>query len=252
MNSPAPLAAILLATLLTAAGCAPAHTVTPAERASALLSSQPPPPGRVCRIDPTPDVLPPVDLLLDTRALTDDLAALPLEGREASGYAILSMGYDPFGSNIRRVMIENDLRAETADSIQKLVFHHRRTVGRAEREWGVRLRIDLDDPARLTVGRQERCAPRPRDSLMALAMETTFGSGVRNRGGYRESTVWVRLMINPSGSVAGAAVERGLVSGVGMEQRIFDYVRSLFFDPALEDGQPVPGMVSVPLVLRER
>jgi len=251
MNAPASGAAVLLC-LLLAAACAPAHTVTPAERASALLSAQPPPPGRVCRIDPTPVTLPPVDLLIDAGALAADLGALPLEAREADGYAIVSLGYDPFGSNIRRVMIEHDLRGEIADSIQKLVFHHRRTVNRTEREWGVRLRIDLSEPARFTVGRQERCAPRPRDSLMALAMETTFGAGVRNRGSYRESTVWVRLTISPSGSVAGAAVERGLVSGVGMEQRIFDYVRSLFFDPALEDGQPVPGMVSVPLILRER
>gem|GEM_PF-5712097 len=172
MNDPAPGAVVLLC-LLLAAACAPAHTVTPAERASALLSAQPPPPGRVCRIDPTPVTLPPVDLLIDAGALAADLGALPRKAREADGYAIVSLGYDPFGSNIRRVLIEHDLPGEIADSIQKLVLQHRRTVDRTEREWGVRLRIDMSETARFSVGRQERCAPRPRDSLIRSSARTS-------------------------------------------------------------------------------
>jgi hypothetical protein len=194
-------------------------------------------------------------MLVDIGGLAAALPELPdLRPRQpdSAAYVLLSLSYDKFGSNIRRTVIEHNLRPAVADSIQKLVFVHRRRFAEADDEWGVRLRIGLEGPLHFEVGRQEYCAPRPRDTNLALAMETTYGSGTRFRDGYRESIVWMRLVINPQGSVAGASLERGVVAGIGTEQRILEYVRTLFFDAALADGHPVTGAVSVPVVVRER
>jgi len=246
------LASLALA-LSATAGCASrAPTLSPEARSAELLSATPPPAGRTCQVIATPADLPAADRLVEVDALAADLGDLRLEPRDAAGYVLLTMGYDRFGSNIRRTVIEHNVRKEVADSVQKLVFKHRRTADEGEDDWGVRLRIDLDGPPRFAVGRQEFCAPRPRDHAVALAMETTMGAGTRMRDGYRESTLWVRLWVAPSGTVTRAAVERGIVSGLSLEQRVFDYVRTLFFEPALADGHPVTGTISVPVRVLER
>jgi hypothetical protein len=242
-----------LGLLLLAGACASAPRQAPEARSAELLSSNPPPPGRVCRVVQHPETLPAAELLVDVDALRADVREYMEAEELRSGHVLLSMGYDRFGSNIRRAVIEHSITATAADSIQKLVFTHRRTLEPSEGDWGVRMRIDLDDPPRFDVGRSERCAPRPRDTMLALAMETTMGgSATRYRNGFRESTIWVRLLVNPHGQVTNASVERGIVSGAMLEQRILDHVRSFFFEPALEDGQPASGYVSIPLVVRER
>jgi hypothetical protein len=242
--------AILL--LLVVAGCVSVPRQSPEARAVELLSASPPPPGRTCQISPLPETLPSPEQLVEVDALRADLGAYLGERQIGPGFVLMSMGYDRFGSNIRRVVIEHDVGTAAADSIQRLVFKHRRTLDEAERDWGVRLRIGVDEAMRLEVGRSEVCAPRPRDAGLAMAMEQTMGAGTRFRGGIRESTIWVRLLVNPQGQVMGATVERGIVGGALMEQRIIDHVRSFFFEPALNDGDPVSGYVSIPLVVRER
>jgi hypothetical protein len=256
MRSPAWIGPTLLGLVFAAlTGCSmkPVNTLTPEARAAELLSARPAPLGRTCQILAYPAVLPRAEELVEREALLADLAAVaPPEA--VAPYVLLTMGYDRYGINIRRAVIEHNVGAALADSVQKLVFKHRRTTDEAEQEWGVRLRIDLVGDPRFEVGRQEVCAPRPRDSVLAQAITNaaTFGSGTRIRDGFRESTVWVRLQVSPSGSVTGAAVERGIVAGLALEQRIFDHVRALFFEPALQDGHPVSGSISIPVRVRER
>ncbi|MBA4156945.1 MAG: hypothetical protein H0X65_05660 [Gemmatimonadetes bacterium] len=243
------------AALLVLSACASAPQASTSEaRRAELLSAQASQPGRSCYVVDTPEELPAADVLVDSAALVRDLATLPRTEQDSAGYVLLSMGYDRFGANIRRAVIEHDVSTAAADSVQKLVFNHRRAVeeGEAQGDWGVRLRIDLDGSPHLQVGRQERCAPRPRDSALAMAMQTTHGTGTRYRGGVRESTVWVRLFVSPQGTVTGAALERGFVQGAMMEQRILDYVRSIFFEPAREDGFPSSGTITIPLTVRQR
>lgn len=258
MRPPSPLAALLLgAAVLGLPGCAPNPRLAsaPEARSAELLSSRPAPVGRTCRVTGFPETLPAAEQLVDREALLADLAGLapaPVS-RDGTPYVLLSMGYDRFGINVRRAVIEHDVGAAVADSVQKLVFAHRRTLDEGDHDWGVRLRVSLvEGGGRLEVGRMEVCAPRPRDSLLAMAAESPFTGGTRVRGGYRESTVWVRLQVGPNGTVTGAAVERGIVAGMALEQRIFDHVRSLFFEPALQDGQPVSGTISIPVLVRER
>jgi hypothetical protein len=253
MRSLSRIGAALLGTVVLAfAGCASAPKTSPEARSAELLSSRPSPMGRVCRTIEFPAQLPAAGELLDMEPLAADLAEL----RGALGdtsYALFSMRYDKFGTNIRRAVIEHNLGAALADSVQKLVFKHRQTLPESDGEWGVRMRIGLGPSApKLEVGRQEICAPRPRDSHLAMAMENTFGASTRYRSGYRESTVWVRLLVSPQGTVSGASIERGLIPTLGIEQRIFDHVRGFFFEPALEDGHPVSGSISVPVVVRLR
>jgi hypothetical protein len=251
-----PSPALLLAAfglVLGSAGCSARSTqMTPEVRGAELLSSRPPPAGRACRVQAGPAELPRADQLVDIAALSADIAEIRPENGTEEPYVLFSMAYDKFGSNIRRAVIEHNISPTVADSIQKLVFKHRQTMEPSDGEWGVRMRVALSDPLAITLGRQEYCSPRPRDSQLALAMETMHGASTRTRDGYRESTIWVRLIVSPQGSVMGATVERGVLTSTNLEQRIFDYTRSLFFDPALEDGHPVSGTVSIPLVVRQR
>jgi hypothetical protein len=234
-------------------GCAaPRAAQSPEARSAELLSHSSAPARRHCRIVETPAQVPDPAMLVDVEGLAADLAALPLQHTDSVRYALLSMGYDRFGANIRRDLIEHTLPVAVADSVQKLVFKHRRPVDESDGDWGVRLRLTFDEPLRLETGRQEFCAPRPRDSALALAMETTVGSGTRLRNGLRERTVWVRLFVDSRGTVTNATIERGIVPNSNLEWRIFEHVRTYFFEPALADGRPVTGTVSIPVVVRER
>lgn len=243
---------LLTAWFAVLAGCASAPRADPALRSAELLSERSSGPGRICEVVDRPERLPAADALVDSAALRADIVALLQASEDSTGYVLFSMAFDKHGTNIRRAVIEHDVRPVLADSLQKLVFKHRRTVEESDGDWGVRLRIGLAESPRFDVGRQERCAPRPRDGSLARAIETAslYGTGTRYRGGVRETTVWVRLQIGPSGNVTGAAIERGIVGGTAVEQRIYDFVRTLFFDPALEDGFPTTGYLSIPLVVR--
>jgi hypothetical protein len=244
--------ALLGAAVLALGGCASTPKVSPEARFAELLSSRPAPVGRVCRVVELPAELPAATELLDMESFAADIAELRGALADTS-YALFTMRYDKHGINIRRAIIEHNLGAILADSVQKLVFKHRQTLDESDGDWGVRMRVGLGKPTpELGVGRQEICAPRPRDSYLALAMETTMGSNTRFRSGYRENTIWVRLMVSPQGTVSGASIERGTIPTLGLEQRIFDHVRGFFFEPALEDGHPVTGSVSVPVVVRTR
>jgi hypothetical protein len=230
-----PGAALLLASL---AGCA-----LPPPPSDPALLSQTPARGPGCRAVQLPEELPTPGALVDTAALDAAIGELRRDAPVEPGYVLLSMGYAPDGTNIRRAVIEHTLRPAVADSLQKLVFAHRGTLPPREAEWGVRLRIDLDGAPRYRVGRREVCLPRVR----TLA----FGEGgIQDRyapGTLEGQAVWIRVRLDALGRVTDARVERGLVRRGPQEALLLNYVRSLTFEPAREDGRPVPAELSVPV-----
>jgi hypothetical protein len=248
------LAAPLAVLVLLGSGCASAPRLSPEQRAAELLTSRPPPAGRLCVISPTPAALPQAGELVDVEALRADLNGVVEPDPRGQRYALFSMGYDRFGSNIRRALIEHNLGASVADSVQALVFKHRRSVEEAEEDWGLRMRIAFAEEPTFAVGRQELCEPRPRDNSVgqAILTESTFGTTTRVRNGRREHRLWVRLLVGPQGTVKGAKIERGIVTSSHLEYQIYNHVRSLFFEPATADGIPVDGSISIPVFVLAR
>lgn len=246
---------VLLAALLACAACS-TYTGAPPGRAS-LLSDGPAPLGRPCRASPFPERLPAAALLVDSAALTAAAADVWRQAGRPAGHALLAMGFDEEGLNVRRDLIEHRLPPALADTLQKLVFAHRRSVDPSERGWGVRLRMDLggEQPV-LRVGRREVCEARPRDAAVTAygafggatfgdVRERTAAPGVLPANG---GTVWVRVALDAGGNVTEARLERTISRGA-WENRVLSYVRAISFLPATEDGRPVPAQLMFPLRL---
>lgn len=241
----------LAAALLALPGCSTlaGNASTPA----ALLSDAPTTSGRHCRASPEPAELPAAAALVDSAALSAAAAEVWRAAGAPRGHALFTMGYNRDGLNVRRDLLEHRLPPELADSLQKLVFAHRRTVAAAGREWGVRLRVDLAEQPVLRVGRSELCAAQPRDRRVAGYGGTTFGDvrereatpGLQLQG---SGTVWVRVALDAGGNVTEARLERTLARGA-WEWRVLNYVRAISFVPATEDGRPVATQFSFPLRL---
>jgi TonB family protein len=247
-----------MAALLACAACSTATGSGAAPGRADLLSDAPRRADRPCRPSAFPAELPAAAVLVDSAALSAAATDLWRRAGSPRGHVLLAMGYDLTGLNVRRDLIEHRLPAPLADTLQELVFAHRRSLQPAAREWGVRLRIDLggEIPV-LRVGRREVCPARPHDGEVARYGGfggTGFGD-VRDRtrvagtfaGG---GTVWVRVALDASGNVTEARVERTMDRPVGRsawESRVLSYVRTISFVPATEDGWPVPTQLSFPL-----
>jgi hypothetical protein len=246
---------IALAALLALPACAALQPDGMHPRTELLSDAPARPLDRACRVSAEPETLPSADALVDSAALVAAVGdAWRAAGRPA-GHVLLGMRYDEDGTNVRRDVIEHRVSDALADTLQKLAFAHRRSVAPADREWSVRLRVDPGEAPALRVGRTEVCSPQPRN-----AAETGFGNGigetwgdVRNAFGtssiadtYSPSTVWVRVALDARGNVTDVRVERSLAR-VTWESRLLNYVRSISFIPAMEDGFPVPAQLSLPL-----
>jgi TonB family protein len=221
-----------------------------------LLTDAPPRPmSRACRISSYPAALPGANALVDSAALAAAAADAWRAAGSPAGHVLLALRYDRHGVNVRREVIEHRVTEALADSLQKLAFAHRREVDPADHEWSLRLRLDLGEAPRLRVGRTEVCSPRLRN-----AAEAGLGNSVGAAwGDVRDpfapvaaaemngpGTVWVRVALDSRGNVTDARVERSL-GRLSSENRLLNYVRSIAFIPAMEDGYPVPGQLSMPL-----
>jgi hypothetical protein len=238
---------LLAPALLALQGCA---TMSPIPR-QALLTDDPPPRGRQCWVSPTPTQLPDASELVDTGAFRAAVSRLWTDEGKPRGYVLLSVRHSPEGTQVRRALIEASVPRELADSMQKLVFAYRREAPPASTEWGVRLRVDMGDPVGLRVGRREECTPRPRDWEYRTAgspfdVRESSAFGVANPTATDPTLVWVHVRLDSHGSVTDARVERGLARSANT-QRLLNYVRSMAFLPAMEDGYPVPGETTIPL-----
>jgi len=249
---------IALAALLALPACASLQPDGMHSRAE-LLSDEPPHPlDRACRVSPEPQALPAANAVVDSAALSAAVAEVWRGAGRPAGHLLVGLRYSPDGVNVRRDIIEHRVDDSLADTLQKLVFAHRRTAGPADREWSVRLRLDLGETPAMRVGRTEVCSPRPRNGS-----DTGFGTGVGTaawgdvRGGfalpsyaeaYNPSTVWVRVALDASGNVTDVRVERSMTR-LAWDARLLNYVRTISFIPAMEDGYPVPAQLSLPLSL---
>jgi TonB family protein len=246
-----------VAALLSLAACSSASGGAPGR--ATLLSEGPAPLGRPCRPSAVPERLPAANLLVDSAALTAAAGEVWRRAGSPAGHALLAMAYDAGGLNVRRDLIEHRLPPALADTLQKLVFAHRRDVQPSEHAWGVRLRMDLagEQPV-LRVGRRELCDAQPRDAAVAgygTFTAPAFGD-VRDRNAAAlllpnsGGTVWVRVALDAGGNVTEARLERTVARGA-WENRVLSYVRAISFVPATEDGQPVPAQLMFPLRLQQ-
>jgi hypothetical protein len=247
---------LTMAALLACAACASVTGGAAPTRAS-LLSDAPARLDRPCRPSAVPEQLPAAAALVDSAALAAQVVEVWRQAGSPPGHVLLAMGYDEAGMNVRRDLIEHRLPQPLADSLQKLVFAHRRSVDESPREWGVRLRMDLggEQPV-LRVGRREVCSALARDPAVGgfgAYGGATFGD-VRERGAAAgllpsgSGTVWVRVALDAGGHVTEARLERTMARG-SWENRVLSYVRAISFVPATEDGLPVPAQLMFPLRL---
>lgn len=241
----------IAATASLAALAACASVRAPAE-SSLLAAEDRPPHGARCTVSPVPAALPQPGDLVDAAAFRASAARLWAAAGRPAGHVLFSVRHAPDGVQVRRAVIESTLPTTLADSLQALVFASRREMPHAAEEWGVRLRVDLGDEVGLRVGRRQECAPRPRQEER-IALDP-FDVRERNVGSAAAlpstdpGLVWVRVRLDARGRVTDASVERGIRRGV-WEQRLLNYVRTMAFYPAVEDGYPVPSETTISMRL---
>ena len=253
-----PRALLALATLLALPACALLHPDELHGRDELLSDTPRRPLSQACRVSGYPATLPSADALVDSAALTAAAAELWRASGMPAGYVLLGLRYDREGVNVRRDVIEQRGADALADTLQQLAFAHRRRAEPADGEWSVRLRLDLGEAPRLRVGRTEICAPRLRsggDGGWTGAVGGGAWGDVRDATAptamaelYDPSTIWVRVALDSRGNVTEARLERSLGRRTH-EMRVLNYVRTISFVPAMEDGYPVPGQLSMPLRL---
>jgi TonB family protein len=241
-----PLFAAALATVSACAG-APGGNAAPGDG--------PGRPQRACQAAREPRELPAAAALLDSAGLVNAAADAWRHAGRPAGHVAFSLRYDPYGLNVSRQVIEHRVSRALADSLQALVYAHRGTTPPADREWGVRLRMELGDRPALAVERSVVCPPALRD-----AAGGPF-SAVANRawGDVRDASpppsagnagmVWLRVTLDAAGNVIGVRVERAGVLR-GSDAHLLAVLRTLDFAPATEDGQPVPGEITIPYRVR--
>lgn len=239
------LPAVLLIILAALNACTHSRSEGPAR--SELLLSSTAPRSTGCVVESLPEELPGVDVVVDSAMLAAALGELRHQGTAPTGYVLLTLAFDRQGLNIRRQVIEHSTAPHVADSVQQLVFAARRQVGEAEREWGVRLRVDLEESIRMRVGQREFCPAVARDRAIEEAMRGFNPVGVRYRGGVRERTVHVRALVSEIGIISSAHIVRGELRGSGLERSLAEYLRQFLFQPATIDGFPVGSWVVIPV-----
>jgi hypothetical protein len=243
------LRAAVLGGALVALGACGLHRGYPPERAEALLTETEPR-SLACAPESYPEELPNVASVVDSAALQGWVQGLIRQDQPPTGYVLLTLEFDPAGVNVRRDLIEHNTPPAVADSVQRLVFAARVQAPESERTWGVRLRIDLEEPAVMRTGRREYCPPIARDASLYRLMQSYNPPGVRFRRGMRERTIFMRVRINPYGGVSSAHVARGDLSGGSLERDIAQFLRQFFFNPATVDGVPTSGWVEIPVRVR--
>ncbi|HET7233085.1 MAG TPA: hypothetical protein VFJ16_23955 [Longimicrobium sp.] len=208
---------------------------------------------RGCHAAATPSQLPAAADLVDVEAFRAAAARLLAAEGNDDGHVVFSIRHDPAGVQVRRAVIETTLSPALTDTLQRLVFAYRRETARARGEWGVRLRVDLGDTVALGVSRRDVCAARPREweyRTVGNPFDVREESAATPTGALLTdpSVAWVHVQVDERGAVTDVLVQRGPVTRMA-EQRLMNYVRSMAFVPAMEDGFPVPGELTLPVRL---
>jgi TonB family protein len=231
--------------VLAAAACAP-----PPPSGAPVAGGAPR--GQRCTVSPVPAELPQPGELVDAEPFRAAAARLWVGAARPAGHVLFSIRHAADGVQVRRAVIETTVPSPLADSLQALLFAWRREMPRAAAEWGVRLRVELGEAMALSVARRQLCAPRPREEerLATNAFDVREGGAesAASLSATDPELVWVRVRIDAAGRVTDASVERGVRRGA-WEQRLLNYVRTMAFYPALEDGFAVPSETTIPLRL---
>ena len=251
-------ALLVLAAALALPACS-ALRPDPLHGPESLLSDAPRrfPERTYCRVSGYPETLPAANDVVDSAAFTAAAAQAWRAAGQPPGHVLLGLRFDRGGLNVRRDVIEHRVPQALADTLQKLAFAHRRRVQPADAEWSTRLRVDLGDAPGLRVGRTEVCAPRMRSGPGAWGSSLVGNAWGDGRGSFAQlamsdmadpSTVWVRVALDANGNVTEARVERSMGRRMN-DMRVMNYLRTITFVPAMEDGYPVAGQLSMPLRL---
>jgi TonB family protein len=210
---------------------------------------------RRCRAAADPAHLPRAAELVDAERFQADAARLWAAAGRPEGHVVFSIRHDVEGAQVRRAVLESTLPLALSDTLQKLLFAYRRETAPARAEWGVRLRMDAGETPSLTVARGQACTPRPREwdyrtagSMFDVRQGT--GTGVANATPTDADVVWVHVRVDAAGQVTDARVENSARRG-NWDQRVLNYVRVMEFTPATEDGEPVPGEMTIPVRLSQ-
>lgn len=188
-----------------------------------------------------------MDTVVDSAMLAAAVDELRRQDPAPTGHVLLTLAFDRDGMNIRRNVIEHNTAPLVADSIQRLVFAACRQVDDTEEEWGVRLRVDLEEPIRLRIGQRELCPPVARDRQIEEAIQGFNPAGVRYRGGVRERIIHVRALVNERGIITSTHIERGELRGSSLERSLSEYLRQFLFQAATVDGVPTASWVVIPV-----
>lgn len=231
-----------------------------------LLSELQAGPGVGCVLSSTPEELPTVDSLVD-HGLAEEIRELSHHHDLGPSHAVFSLSFTEDGSRLRRDLIEHSFPDTLAGAVREITYAALRDLAEerdeeapvgwellemgAQRDWGVRLRVDFEGipegEVHLRVGRQEVCAPRPRDPGLEDQLAGVVAAGPRYRQGRRERVVIMDVLIHPNGFVVGAQIAEGEARGGTLERRLRDHVRQFSFHPATVDGIPTYGNIAIPV-----
>ena len=205
--------------------------------------------GTECSPLAIPGGLPEAAELVAIESLATDLAELTAGDITLPARVVFTMWYQADGLNVRRDVLEHDVGPIAADSIQKLVFAHRREASRRETDWGVRLGIDISESgaARFETEPQQYCPPRPRDARLEAARAGVVAAGTRYRSGRRERVILMRAWVHPNGYVVRSELAAGPPLDSRARQVLSDHIRRFSFLPATVDGIPVEGSITIPV-----
>lgn len=201
----------------------------------------------------SPAELPPAAEILDTEALEADVGELWRAREIADGHVRLTLWYQPDGLNIRRSVIERSVPPLVSDSVQKLVFAHRREADEREGPWSARLDVsgEASGQVGLSVSRSEYCPPTPRGTPFDGSIQMMHSRRPQRFGGVRTRTIGVRVWTDEHGRVERARQASGvIVGGTDMDRRLTEFLRPYRFEPATLDGVPVPGVLRIPVRVR--
>lgn len=201
---------------------------------SELLSDWRPPGGQSCSVPAAPARLPPASDLVDPARLQESVVRA-VDRR--SGYALFSLVQDTTGAWQRVAVIESDLPEAEQERLTEVL----RPQLRESPHRLLRLRLDLGDPVRMAVGRQEHCAPALRNADEINRRLVDIGTHYP-----RQATVVVRVRVHTDGTPGDFEMVRG--SGdARINEDVLSVVRHMRFHPALHDRIPVEVGAEFPL-----
>ena len=205
----------------------------PAAREAILLTSHGPAANRRCRIVDADAVLPNVAAVLDTGGMPEYLrqAGITVD----SGYALLSLRFDPAGRPVRARLIEATLADSLAAPIQQAVASA--LLDRVPASpLTARLRIDLAPAPRYRLGKSEFCDPVQVRSAGSYA-GTSIGRTTGTSGLTSIERLKYELEISSAGEVTG--VRFLSPTSIQTQDALRRSIMEQHWMPALDDGLPV-------------